>query len=266
MSIPSTNDLQVLKEYQFKDTNDYELEPYNYPNNSAILGLKKENGSMRLVIIQKSDVTYLNLFLRIFNCGTLAHTSLCLDTICGHLLMFDWKQYERPDSSQHESYKKVCQIAGRAMVYHRLIYGRTFWGFTNWNRDVIDLFHKVSKPTLTAHGLLYLNPALTARELLVQMVLKLENIHRPMLTICFRDFLASYRPYIQKNSLILPSEIVDTTEKVNRICFANKITSEEIIVIRSPSHNLETALSVIQYANGGYRVVSTDHIYRRNRQ
>jgi hypothetical protein len=92
-------------------------EQYFYKPTTILLGVLKANGKSeeKLVIVQREDITCVNLFLRYFGRGKLAHTSFSLKTVAGYLGKFDWTgiKDKKDEDRSLLAFKGVCSIANR---------------------------------------------------------------------------------------------------------------------------------------------------------
>lgn len=165
----SKEDLETLRNYEFTESHNYELDRYNCRNNPKILGLNIKNH--HLVQVERKDINIKNLFLRLFNHGKLAFISLSLEDICVHLKQYNWADLQK-ELKYSDAFKKTCQIASRYFVYHRTyLFG--------WNEEALSLFKDVSKTAETNHGDFYFNNYTTSREIVAQRAVQLDQRQRP---------------------------------------------------------------------------------------
>jgi hypothetical protein len=84
-----------------------------------IIAIKKDstNDDSKVVILSKSDITFLQLFLKVFGCGKLAHTQINLSKVSSHLSQFNWGMEGSFDknSDDYQAYLKVCTLANKAL-------------------------------------------------------------------------------------------------------------------------------------------------------
>lgn len=87
----------------------------HYKPDPALLGLETKNGRTKLITVVRRDINCLNLFLRIFGYGKLAHIDYSLKSVIGYLEKFDWIAYNQSSEAQRvkEVYSAVCAIANR---------------------------------------------------------------------------------------------------------------------------------------------------------
>ena len=102
--------------------------------NRQIIALQTTPGqdNPKIIIIKKSDVTYLQLFLKFFGCGKLAHTEVRLKEAAYHLSRFDWtaNATRDQDSIEYQAYLKTCELANKTLYYKK--------DFTLFNRVSIQ--------------------------------------------------------------------------------------------------------------------------------
>lgn len=89
-------------------------------NRSIIAIDTKAEGGPKITTLSRDDVTCWQLFLRWFNCGTLADKQVHLNDVTRYFNQCNWATAANlaPNSDGYRAYHKVCILANKAL-YHK---------------------------------------------------------------------------------------------------------------------------------------------------
>ncbi len=98
--------------------NNSELNTLSHCNlNTHIIAIDTHaEGGSQIVTLAKSDITCWQLFLRLFNAGTLAKYQIHLTDVTKHLSQYNWSSLGRTGNSDvQQAYRQVCILANKGL-------------------------------------------------------------------------------------------------------------------------------------------------------
>lgn len=125
----------------------------------------KAEGGPKIITLSRDDVTCWQLFLRWFNCGTLADKQVHLRDVAYYLNQFNWASAAVLDQNSigYNAYLKTCILANKAL-YHK--WDETL--FNNVSPTVVEKRARVTRPgsnPIEANIAVRHNPALQIQHL-----------------------------------------------------------------------------------------------------
>lgn len=96
------------------------LAHFNSNRELIAINLEASDGP-KIVKLSRDEVTCWQLFLRLFNCGTLAKMQVHLRDVAAHLNQYDWSEAKilSNDSELYQAYRRVSLLANKAVLYKR---------------------------------------------------------------------------------------------------------------------------------------------------